>query len=124
MAQPASESAKTEDLAADYYRLAGELEALQRLLDPLESELLARMKDGDKVDIPGTTRRLTRRSRGVLDPDILEKHPDMKPTLWNSITKRVPYKVLIDAAIFKGKITPKMIKECSHRSKPWLQITK
>lgn len=124
MGQPSAESDGTEALAVEYYRLAGEIEELQRRLEPVEQELLARMKDGDEIDVPGTRRRLRRRSRGVLDPDKLQEHPEVSQSLWNSITRRVPFAPLMKVAVHKGKLKQKTIDECSKRSKPWLSITK
>lgn len=124
MAEPIGEQRGTEELAAEYYRLTGLIESLERQLDPVTDALLARLKDGDTVDVPKTRRRLRRRSRRVLEADRLEQHADMTTRLWNSITRRVPFEPLMTLAIHKGKLTQKMVNECSRRSRPWIEIMK
>lgn len=107
-------------LASDLYALEVELAPLLRKQEEMKKALVERMKDGEKIYIPGTAEYVVRRSRKVLkDEELEQKTP---PKIWTKITKRVPVAALIALAIERKQLDANVVESCYGRSKPWIEI--
>jgi len=110
----------TDDLVSEWYRLKTRIKALEDKLEPVEREIMNRMKVGDELEVPRKPVKIKKCARSVLIPEILEER--VSPELWSNITVPKPDATLMKIAQRKGVLSEADIKAASKPSKPWLII--
>jgi hypothetical protein len=110
----------TDDLLSEWYRLRIRIAALEELLDPVERELLSRMRVGDELPVPRKKVKIKKCARSVLIPEILEER--VSPELWAAITIPKPDAALMKIAKRRGVLRDSDLSAATKMSKPWLII--
>jgi hypothetical protein len=112
----------TDELIIEWLKLTNQINKLKSRLEPIEQELLGRLKVGDPVPIPKKAEKIVKRDRAQLDPEKL--HEEVSDDVWETITELKPVADRIKVAIRDGLLTQDTVTVCSTRTKPWLAITK
>lgn len=108
----------TDEYIEEWHELQFEMDAIKKRLEHVSTMLMLKMDVGD-VLTAANGEKVRKCDRGIIDPEALKQ--SISPSLWTSITKRVPVAALYKAQIEKGKLSQSTIDAATKRTKPWLE---